>query len=569
MQEELEISQDSPFDALEALRIIPFPACAANIEDGSFVLANEAFRQLTGCSAEETPTLADLGRLITCTADPRGGEVAWGDWTALGGADSLEREPIELCLRRTDGTARHVRAHLRRIKSFILLGFDDLTKQEQIRAELQRWGLGYESLVEHSLVGIFALRDERLVYINPRFAQLFGYPVTDLVDQRSLLDLATAEDAAPVAQHLSLLRDKPGQDTCFVFTAVRGDGAVIDVEVVAQYACLSQDQLVLGAVTDVTDRVRAERQLKYLAFHDALTGLGNRALFYDRLNQAIKHARRYGGGFALMMLDLDSFKAVNDARGHEAGDTVLQVVGQRLVECVRQSDTVARIGGDEFALVLHQAMDRPALAGLAERLVQAVGSPIDLGDATCQVGASIGIALYGDPSTTMDLLMSRADTAMYAQKGTDGCGYTFFQEGVHRDSPREASLIPWSIEQELGVAVLDQQHRRLAQMVNGLAASVTAAEDGAQIQALLDDLGRFAAYHFDTEEGLMDTYGFPGARAHKEQHRKLKDDLLAIRNQVDTSELSRTLSAVKEWLLTHIQVADRDLIRDLRCQGVR
>jgi len=291
--------------------------------------------------------------------------------------------------------------------------------------------------------------------------------------------------------------------------------------------------------------------------------------FYDRLNQALKRARRYGCGFALMMLDLDGFKAVNDGHGHEAGDQVLQVVGQRLIECVRQSDTVARIGGDEFALMLLEAADRSALEGLAERLVQTVGGPIDIGDATCQVGASIGIARYTDPSATVDLLMSRADTAMYAQKRTDGCGYTFFQEGVHRDSPRESVLIPWSREQELGVAVLDQQHRRLAQMVNRLAASVTAAEDGAQIQALLDDLGRFTAYHFDTEEGLMDLYGFPGARSHKEQHRKLKDDLLAIRNQVDTSELSRTLSAVKDWLLTHIQVADRDLVRDLRSEGVR
>ncbi|MEJ2387604.1 MAG: bacteriohemerythrin [Chromatiaceae bacterium] len=523
MQDDSEISRDSSFDALEALRIIPVPACAARIENGSFVLANEAFRRLAGCSAEETPTLADLGRLITCAVDPRGGEVSWGDWTALRHGDSLEPEPIELCLRRTDGTARHVRAHLRHVKSFVLLTFDDLTKQEQLRAELQRCGLGYESLVERSLVGIFALRGERLVYINPRFAQLFGYPAGDLVDQRSLLDLAATKDAAALAQHLSLLQDKPGQDTCFVFTAVRGDGAVIDVEVVAQFACLSQDKLVLGTVTDVTDRVRAERQLKYLAFHDPLTGLANRALFYDRLNQAIKRARRYGCGFALMMLDLDGFKAV----------------------------------------------DRPALAALAQRLAQAVGKPIDLGDTTCQVGASIGIALYADPSTTMDLLMSRADTAMYAQKRTEGCGYTFFQEGVHRDSLRESVLIPWSTEQEPGVAVLDQQHRRLAEMVNRLAASVAAAEDGAQIQALLDDLGRFTAYHFDTEESLMDMYGLPGARSHKEQHRKLKDDLLAIRNQVDSSELSRTLSAVRDWLLTHIQAADRDLIRDLRSQGVR
>ncbi|MGA7983529.1 MAG: bacteriohemerythrin [Chromatiaceae bacterium] len=143
------------------------------------------------------------------------------------------------------------------------------------------------------------------------------------------------------------------------------------------------------------------------------------------------------------------------------------------------------------------------------------------------------------------------------------------REHRNRDSTRETVLVRWSPDDELGVAVIDQQHRRLAEMVNGLAMAVAAGEDTAQVQAMLEDLARFTAHHFETEEDLMERYQTASARTHREQHRKLKDELAAIERQIDSSELSRTLSVINAWLLAHIRGADRELTRELRSQGVR
>jgi hemerythrin len=140
---------------------------------------------------------------------------------------------------------------------------------------------------------------------------------------------------------------------------------------------------------------------------------------------------------------------------------------------------------------------------------------------------------------------------------------------VHRGSTRETVLVRCSPEDDLGVGVIDQQHRQLAEMVNGLVMAVAAAEDTAQVQAVLDDLARFPTHHSDTEEDLMERYQTASARTHRVQHRKLKDELAAIERRFGSSELQRTLCANNAWLLAHIRGADRELTRELRSQGVR
>jgi diguanylate cyclase (GGDEF)-like protein len=167
---------------------------------------------------------------------------------------------------------------------------------------------------------------------------------------------------------------------------------------------------------DITERKKAEEQLQYTALHDSLTTLPNRRLFEDRLDQAIKTARRSGGRAALFYLDLDGFKSVNDLYGHEAGDTVLRDVAVRIRGCIRTSDTAARVGGDEFVVVLPDVAGREGARLVSQKIVDAIDQPFMVSNQECRVGASIGISLFPDDGSDLEILMKAADRAMYEVK---------------------------------------------------------------------------------------------------------------------------------------------------------
>ncbi len=164
----------------------------------------------------------------------------------------------------------------------------------------------------------------------------------------------------------------------------------------------------------------AKREVQHLAHHDVLTGLANRLLFTDRLETAIDRTRRNGRCFALMYVDIDGFKAVNDSHGHDAGDQLLKQIASRLLEGVRRSDTVARLGGDEFAIVLEQAGDAIEAQQIGQQLCQRLSTPFTLEKdgvaVSAQVGGSIGVALFPDQAQDREALLHLADTAMYAAK---------------------------------------------------------------------------------------------------------------------------------------------------------
>lgn len=177
---------------------------------------------------------------------------------------------------------------------------------------------------------------------------------------------------------------------------------------------------------DISDLKEAEARLRELATRDTLTGLANRSLASDRLEQAVARHRRSGQGVAVLFCDLDGFKAINDANGHGAGDLVLQEVARRLESVTRASDTVARVGGDEFVIVCEGLVDQGALAELAERVIAAVSRPVHLAEGvSVVVGISVGVAVARDTGEEADAdrLLTRADTAMYRAKAHGGRGY--------------------------------------------------------------------------------------------------------------------------------------------------
>ena len=190
--------------------------------------------------------------------------------------------------------------------------------------------------------------------------------------------------------------------------------------------------------TDISERKQAEdalheqqARLNYLAFHDSLTGLPNRSLFYDRIYHSLARSRRSSGKLALMLLDLDRFKNINDSLGHDAGDLLLKVISQRLGESVRDMDTVARLGGDEFVVVLEGIHDGDDISFVADKLLKNLAKPIHISGHEISTTVSIGISVFPDDGDETDTLLKHADIAMYKAKEAGKDNYKYYTEGMN------------------------------------------------------------------------------------------------------------------------------------------
>ncbi|HZV63189.1 MAG TPA: EAL domain-containing protein [Methylophilaceae bacterium] len=188
----------------------------------------------------------------------------------------------------------------------------------------------------------------------------------------------------------------------------------------------------IGIHTDISDRKHSEAQVFQLAHYDSLTGLPNRVLFMDRLQQDIHKAQRNGHSITLVFLDLDRFKEVNDALGHDAGDQLLKETAQRLKACVRVSDTVARLGGDEFTIILNNFSEAAALELLAQNILHRLSEPFRIGEEMIYLTTSIGITIYPDDATDVEVLLKNADQAMYAAKDDGKNRYNYFTESMQQ-----------------------------------------------------------------------------------------------------------------------------------------
>jgi diguanylate cyclase (GGDEF)-like protein len=212
-----------------------------------------------------------------------------------------------------------------------------------------------------------------------------------------------------------------GQPDCY--ERQRPDGTTIEVRSIPVAS-----GGVVRTYTDISARKDAENKIAFIAHHDPLTGLPNRALFHKRLNEAIARTKRYGEPFALFCLDLDRFKIVNDTLGHPAGDALLKCIARRLKESLREEDVVARLGGDEFAILQTFGSDVFNTSALAERLIDVITQPVQIESDTVEVGTSIGIALCPQDATDADLLFRKADLALYESKNGGRGQFRFFEK---------------------------------------------------------------------------------------------------------------------------------------------
>ena len=191
-----------------------------------------------------------------------------------------------------------------------------------------------------------------------------------------------------------------------------------------------QPELLARSIRYAIERKRAEERLTYLAQYDQLTGLVNRTLFRDRLIHAMARSKRLQQPMGLMLLDLDRFKPVNDTLGHEAGDKILKGVADRLKDCVREVDTVARMGGDEFTIILEGFSDEDDITRVAERITKSLAEPFHLGVNEASIGVSIGITIYPTDDQEIDDLLRHADAAMYRAKQEGGNSFQFYIPNV-------------------------------------------------------------------------------------------------------------------------------------------
>jgi diguanylate cyclase (GGDEF)-like protein/PAS domain S-box-containing protein len=281
--------------------------------------------------------------------------------------------------------------------------------------------------VEQSPVSIIVTDHQGIIeYVNPKFCKVTGYSMEEVLGKTPRI---LKSGVLPADFYRDLWQTiLAGEEWHGVFHNRTKSG-----EMVWELASISPIRDEDGRVThfvsvkeDFTEIKRLQDQMDILAHHDQLTGLPNRTLFYDRLKQALALARRRNEGFALFYMDLDGFKAVNDRHGHELGDHLLKAVGERISARVRESDTVARMGGDEFTVLLPDLQSRETAAELARLIVEDLTRPFPLGEVTCSIGVSIGISFYPRDSEDPERLISNADAAMYRVKNTGKNGFVFW-----------------------------------------------------------------------------------------------------------------------------------------------
>jgi len=285
-----------------------------------------------------------------------------------------------------------------------------------IERELRESEERYRITIEYSNDGVALINGDRYVYVNDRFCTMFGYNTKDEVVHNSVYDNIYPDDREGVRDAISNLEEALRPPRLYEFRGLKQDGTILYIEASITQIIYHGELIILSFLRDVTERKAAEETIRQLAYHDALTGLPNRILMHDRLTIAMARAERTHKKLALMMLDLDKFKEVNDTRGHTIGDLLLKAVAERLTQSLRKNDTVSRQGGDEFIVILPDLNDKNDALRLAQKILHIFHTPFRLIDHTISISTSIGIALFPDDGITVDELIKHADSAMYESK---------------------------------------------------------------------------------------------------------------------------------------------------------
>ena len=404
-------------------------------ETGSIVRASRSVEQLLGYTVEELQgrKLADL----YCSPADR------ADFVARMRANGGHIVGGESRLRHKDGHEIWVRtnAHFIHDAAGNVVGVEgttrDNTAQRRAEEELRLAAKVFESSGEAIMI---ADAGGRIISVNQAFSKVTGYAAAEVVGRNARLLASGRHDGEFFGEMWrSVLetgywngeiwnRRRNGE----IFPEWLGISSVRDADGKVTHF--------VGIFSDISERKAAEAKIAFLAHHDPLTGLPNRLLLKDRMQQAMAHAERAGRKVALLFVDLDRFKAVNDSFGHPAGDALLRDAAQRLRACVRDSDTISRHGGDEFLLVLSDLQSSEVPAQIAGKIMATLSEPFQIEAHDATISASVGIALYPEDGAGFDELLKKADTAMYHAKEAGRNTYRFHTERMNADAQERLDL---------------------------------------------------------------------------------------------------------------------------------
>jgi len=295
---------------------------------------------------------------------------------------------------------------------------------------------------------------QRIVQVNQAFTELTGYRLDEVVGQSPGI-LESGRHDEQFFNDMEAELTKTGHWEGEIWDK-RKDGTIypkwLSITTVLDPDDNQKVTHYIAIFTDITERKKSEEEVRHIAFHDSLTQLPNRTLFYDRLERAIKDAQREKSKVALMFIDLDRFKIVNDTLGHHVGDLLLQEVAERLKDNIRSSDTVARLGGDEFVIILPDISRARDVSKVANKLLENLNQPIVIEENELYTTPSIGISLYPTDGLTVEALMQSADTAMYHVKEDGKNNYQYFTKAMTQAAQARAGL-----EKDLRVALERQE----------------------------------------------------------------------------------------------------------------
>jgi len=456
--------------------LIEVQALMTNATIGIFFTRERRFTRYNGCFAQmfgygETELLGCSTRAMYASdADWTGfGELAY-DALAYGRSFRTERSMV-----RKDGTPMWVSiigyaVNPAELGGTMIWMIEDRSGHKRAEESLRNALLENQAILDNAVLGIAVVEDGRTLRCNRKMAELFG---NGTIEHRWVRELYPDEQGWHAARAQVADDFQAGRVHTSEHELVRGDGSrfwarlsgrpfdlahptgrsvwLID-DVTAQHAAAdalrrARDELEVRVQertaelqAEIVERRQAEARIHHMAYHDALTGLPNRALLAERLDRALLAARRDGRKLALMFIDLDRFKTINDSLGHATGDHLLKEVAQRLCRVVRASDTVARLGGDEFVVLVPGVQEAAECSLVGDKIIAVLADPVQFEGRSLHISPSIGICLYPDDGADVESLMRKADAAMYQAKGAGRNNYQFYAARMNAAAERHFEL---------------------------------------------------------------------------------------------------------------------------------